>query len=486
MLFLLFLTSVEALHNGLSRTPAMGWNNWNSLYCDVSESLLLDTSQILIDSGLRDVGYQYVVLDDCWSDGRDEAGRWRADADKFPHGMKYISDSLHARGLLYGMYSSAGELTCGRYAGSLDHEKEDAQSLADWGVDYFKYDNCYNLGRMGTAKLSFDRYNTMAQALLDTGREIVYSICNWGEDYVHSWGMSIANSWRISGDIYDSFARPDPICSCTDERDPHCIAPGSACSVLFILNRVAAYSDRGRPGAWNDLDMLEVGQGGMTDEEYKAHFSMWAMVKSPLLLGHDLRTMTAKTLSIINNPAIIALNQDPLGSPAIRIARNESVPKDGFGVGETHVWSGTLANGDQVVALLNAADADLPISISLEEIFVRAGPGGRAAQTKQEWLVYDLWANRMSETHAHAILDAADDAAREAVFRSVNWYNATELPYVQGLKAGDTRLLGEKIGSVLAGGKLEALVARHSAKIFRLRPASGEVVKPYILGKDEL
>lgn len=222
-----------------------------------------------MQTGLRDVGYNYVVLDDCWSDlkGRDKNNYLQADPVRFPKGMKDVGDRIHEQGLLFGMYSSAGEMTCARYPGSLDFEKEDATKFAEWGVDYLKYDNCYHLGRFGTPKISFDRYNAMWTALNATGQPMLYSLCNWGEDYPHTWGMSIANSWRISGDIYDSFSRPDDLCSCETASDPHCVAPGSRCSVLNIINKVAPYVDRGQPGGWNDLDMLEVGNGGMSDEE---------------------------------------------------------------------------------------------------------------------------------------------------------------------------------------------------------------------------
>lgn len=146
LIFLIFISAVSAVNNGLSRTPALGWNNWNSLGCDVSENLLIDTASKLVAFGLRDVGYEYVVLDDCWSDGRDAKGRLKEDLTRFPRGMKWVSDQLHDQGLLYGMYSSAGHMTCARYEGSLDHEQDDANSFAEWGVDYLKYDNCYSFG----------------------------------------------------------------------------------------------------------------------------------------------------------------------------------------------------------------------------------------------------------------------------------------------------------------------------------------------------
>ncbi|UKZ64561.1 uncharacterized protein TrAtP1_005776 [Trichoderma atroviride] len=285
LLVALSASGVRAARNGLARTPQMGWNNWNTFACSVSSTLLLDTSKLLTEYGLQDLGYKYVVLDDCWSSGRDDNGKLVADSAKFPDGMGAVADALHEQGFLFGMYSSAGEMTCARYAGSLDYEEADAQSFADWGVDYLKYDNCYHMGRFGTPLVSFNRFNAMAEAIKKTGRAMLYSLCSWGEDYVHTWGGSIANSWRISGDIYDSFARPDDLCSCTNAADPECIAPGTHCSVLAIVNKVAPYIDRGLPGGWNDLDMLEVGHGGMTEEEYKAHFSMWAALKSPPAAG---------------------------------------------------------------------------------------------------------------------------------------------------------------------------------------------------------
>jgi alpha-galactosidase len=479
----LLASSALAVNNGLARTPQMGWNNWNSLGCDVSESLLLETSLKLADSGLRDVGYNYVVLDDCWSDGRDAEGKIIVDSDRFPSGMKAIAKMLHDKGFLYGMYSSAGEMTCARYEGSLDYETQDAQSWASWDVDYLKYDNCYHRGRFGYPEVSFNRYNVMAQALNATGRPMLYSLCNWGEDYVHTWGMSIANSWRMSGDIYDHFTRPDDLCSCTDVTNPHCVAPGSHCSVLSIINKVAAYSDRGQPGGWNDLDMLEVGNGGMTDEEYVAHFSMWAVLKSPLLIGADLRELSAKTLSIFNNPAVVAVNQDPLGRSAHRISRSFDVKKDRYGMGEIQVWSGPLYPADQVVVFLNAADAEMEMSTTLNDIFVSDGPEGSASQTKEKWDVYDLWAHRMDDATADKVLRAGDAAE---VLTKAGWYNSTALSYQEGLKRGDERLMGEKIGAIgPQSPELKTKVARHGVKVFRLRSTVGEV-KRYALHKQEL
>ena len=483
--FALLLPSASAVNNGLARTPQMGWNNWNSLGCAASQDLLLDTSSTLISSGLRDVGYNYVVLDDCWSSERNSKGKLVADKEKFPKGMKWVAEKLHEQDLLFGMYSSAGELTCAGYPGSLDWEKEDADSFASWDVDYLKYDNCYHRGRFGFPEVSFNRYNNMAQALNNTGRKILYGLCTWGEDYVHTWGQSLANSWRISGDIYDSFDRPDDLCSCTDPKDPHCVAPGTHCSVVNIVNRVAPFVDRGAPGGWNDLDSLEVGHGGMSDEEYKAHFSLWAALKSPLVIGADLRHLSAETLTILNNPAIIAVNQDPLGRSAIRIRRNTTVAKDpDYGQGETQIWSGALYPHDQVVLFLNAANEDLEMATSLAEIFVHDGPGGSAPQVRQKWDLYDLWADRMDTPVAKKIL-GANAKALPKVIGKMDWYNSTAKPYAEGLKEGDQRLLGKLVGGVAPGGEVRVQVPRHAIRMFRLRNTEGSATR-YQMYKQEL
>ncbi|KAK5074411.1 hypothetical protein LTR64_006445 [Lithohypha guttulata] len=469
-----------AINNGVARTPQMGWNNWNSLGCDVSQDLLLDTAKVLLDSGLRDVGYQYVVLDDCWQSERGADGYIRHDEKKFPNGMKYVADMIHDMGMLYGMYSSAGEMTCAKFEGSLDHEVEDATTYASWDVDYLKYDNCYHMGRFGTPKLSFDRFNAMAKALNATDRPIVYSLCNWGEDYVHTWGMSIANSWRVSGDIYDHFNRPDTLCSCTNPADPHCVAPGTHCSVMNIINKVAPYVDRGAPGGWNDLDMLEVGLGGMSDDEYIVHFSMWCALKSTLLIGADLRKLTPKTLAILNNPAVIAVSQDPLGRSALRVRQDLNVKKDKYGQGEVQIWSGPLYPHDQLLILLNAADEELTITTNLDEIFVHEGPEGSAPQVKLEYTVHDLWADRMDERQAKKIL------AGDLYKHRKEWYNSTQTSYREGLDNNDERLLGKQVGSLTPQKpELSVSVPRHSLKMYRLRPQGGATTR-YALHKQEL
>lgn len=235
--------------------------------------------------------------------------------------------------------------------------------------------------------------------------------------------------------------------------------------------------------------MLEVGQGGMTDEEYKAHFALWAALKSPLFLGNDLRHMPASALTIVNNPAIIALSQDTHGRSVTRIRRDtEGVAKDEWGVGETQVWGGQLQNGDQVVILLNAGGEDMEMSISLAEIFIPFGPGGSAPHVKSNWAIHDLWAHRMSEETAEALLAAKGETDRNAILNKENWYNATEVPYAHGLIKKDPRLFGEKIGVVDAGGVLKADVKSHAARVFRLRRVKkeGETFKEKSIAREEM
>ncbi|KAI4183094.1 MAG: hypothetical protein L6R41_005590 [Letrouitia leprolyta] len=464
------LLSVSALgstsYDGLAKTPQMGW----AYGCDIDADTLLETAQKMVDFGLRDLGYQYVILDDCWSNReRSDNGSLVANSTKFPDGMKAVADQIHDMGLLFGMYSSAGMYTCAQYPASLDHEEQDAQTFADWGVDYLKYDNCYNQGREGTSQLTFDRYNSMSEALNKTGRPIFYSMCNWGRDYPWNWAQTMANSWRISGDIYDSFDRPDDRCPCTTYD---CTLPGFHCSVMNILGKVAPIVDKGQPGAWNDLDALEVGNGGMSDDEYKAHFSMWAMVKSPLIIGTNIPKMTASTYSILANPAVIAISQDSAGTAAVRIWKRPA-DVDEYEQGEQSLWVMSLSGGDYAIALLNAGNTSMEMSATLEDIFIdKATTGGGATKgslpSSSGWDIYDLWANRMDDMTANAILQGNATMTTSAA-NSTTVYNATQTPYADGIKANSTALLGVKTSSVPAMGTVSAMVPRHGIALYRLR-----------------
>lgn len=314
----------------------------------------------------------------------------------------------------------------------------------------------------------------MSQALNATGRPIVYSMCNWGTDYPWNWAQTIANSWRISGDVYDSFDRPDPQCPCTTYD---CPLPGFHCSITNILAKVAPIPSKAQPGAWNDLDMLEVGNGGMTDAEYVLHFSMWAILKSPLIMGTDVRNMTAETLSIYANPAVLAISQDPAGQSTSRVY-DRPASLDTYGQGSISCWVGQLDGGDWVVALVNAGNEVLTMNASLAEIFVvqsATNAAGTAPQVRQGWEVYDLWGNRMSNETAEGILKGNGTAVVD-VGNSTVRYNSTEMSYADGLKANHAALFGSRTGSIVPMGTLTAEVERHGVRLFRLR-SSGSSMK---------
>ncbi|KAF2868968.1 alpha-galactosidase [Massariosphaeria phaeospora] len=452
-------------YNGLNLVPQMGWNNWNAFQCDVDESLLLDTAQKMIDFGLRDLGYNHIVLDDCWSIDRNESGYLVSDPIKFPSGMKAIADRLHQLGFRFGMYSSAGIFTCARYPGSLGHEQKDADLWASWGVDYLKYDNCFNQGQSGTPKLSFDRYKVMSDALNSTGHPMVYSMCNWGNDDPYDWAYTIANSGRMSGDIYDSFNRPDARCPCTEAIG--CSWPGFHCSVMNILNKMAPIAPRTMSGYFNDMDMLEVGNGGQSDSEYVVHFSMWAIHSSPMLIGTNVGTLSPANLAIYSNPAILAINQDPSAGGASRKWRY-FVDPDETGEGEISLWTRGLKNGDRIVALLNAANSTMMMNASMNEIFFdqrTAGAYREPEELRQTWDIYDLWANRMSEEEAASIINGNATTRGNHTTR----FNATATSYAEGIANNDTALFGVHVGSIAPSGTFSAEIARHSVGVYRLR-----------------
>ncbi|KAF2670247.1 glycoside hydrolase [Microthyrium microscopicum] len=467
-------------YNGLNLTPQMGWNTWNAFQCNVNETLLLNTAKSLVSLGLKELGYDYLILDDCWSTGRNDSGYLVEDTVKFPNGMKSLISQVHSYGLKFGIYSSAGLYTCGRYPGSLGYEQKDADLWASWGVDYLKYDNCYNQGQSGTPKLSFDRYNVMSKALNATGRPILYSMCNWGQDNPFDWAYTIANSYRMSGDIYDSFSRPDPRCPCDEAIG--CSFAGYHCSVLKILNMMASIGQRTQSGSFNDMDMLEVGNAGMTDSEYVTHFSMWAFMSSPLLIGTNLLSLSPGNLAILSNPAVIALNQDPSAGAAVRKWRYPVADTDEYGIGEIALWTRTMDNGDSVVALVNAGNASRSMNATAKDLFIDQGTSGTytvAAELSEEFDIYDLWANRMGEAEAGQILNGT---AEVVAMNSTTRYNSTRVSYADGLKANATALFGKKIGRLSAGGTLTATVDRRSLGLFRLRKVEGNKLRK----RDEL
>ncbi|XP_037492920.1 alpha-galactosidase [Jatropha curcas] len=332
--------------NGVARTPPMGWNSWNHFQCNIDERTVKTTADSLISTGLAALGYKYVNIDDCWAEeSRDRNGNLRAKSSTFPSGIKALADYVHARGLKLGIYSDAGYSTCSKkMPGSLGHEQQDASTFAQWGVDFLKYDNCYHDGSKPQ-----ERYSRMSYALHKAGRPILYSICEWGEEYPAKWAGQYGNAWRTTGDIKDSW---ESVTSIADENN--------------IWGRYAG------PGRWNDPDMLEVGNGGMGLEEYRSHFSIWALMKAPLLIGCDVRSASRQTLSILRNKEVIDVNQDPLGVQGRKIRSKAAL----------EIWAGPLSRKRVVVVLLNRSGSRAPISVGWREV---------GLSPSSSVIVRDLW-----------------------------------------------------------------------------------------------
>ncbi|WP_036409638.1 alpha-galactosidase, partial [Microbispora rosea] len=337
-----------ALDNGLARTPQMGWNDWNSFGCNVNENLVRQTADIMVSSGMAAAGYTYVNIDDCWSTkSRNANGDLVPDPQKFPNGMKALADYVHSKGLKLGIYSSAGTTTCAGYPASLGYERRDAALWASWGIDYLKYDNCGDhQGKNGQ-----QRYTAMRDALAATGRPILFSLCNWGQESVWTWGMQTGNSWRNTGDIQANWN-----------------------SVMGILDQQVGLESYSGPGGWNDPDMLEVGNGSLTATEARAHFSLWSLLNAPLIAGNDIRSMSADTRSILTNTEVIAVNQDWGGRQGHKISDN----------GNLEVWRKPMANGSVAVVLLNRGSGTATVSTSASAL----GLGAAASYS-----VRDLWAH---------------------------------------------------------------------------------------------
>jgi alpha-galactosidase len=334
--------------NGLALTPPMGFNNWNATHCEAqfNEDMVKGMADLFVEKGLKAAGYQYINLDDCWAaQDRDGDGTLQPDPTRFPHGIKAVADYVHSKGLKIGIYTSAGTTTCSnRMPGSLGHEESDAQQFAGWGIDYLKYDNCNNEDVPAQ-----QRYTAMRDALAETGRDIVYSICEWGENDPWKWAPELGHLWRTTGDIQDNWA-----------------------SMLGIIKQNLPLAPYAGPGHWNDPDMLEIGNGGMTATEYRTHFSMWSVMAAPLLIGSDLRTADDETLGILGNKEVIAVDQDPLGKQGGVISS-----KDGH-----WVVAKELADGGRAVALFNASDAQAHISTTADAVGL---PEARSYSLRDLW-----------------------------------------------------------------------------------------------------
>jgi alpha-galactosidase len=340
--------------------PTMGWNSWNAFGCrDLTETLVRETADAMVSSGLLAAGYDTLTLDDCWSAvSRDASGNLTNDPVKFPSGMKAIGDYIHSRGLQFGIYASIGTATCtGDTAGSLDHEFQDVAHFASWGVDYIKADRCNANGLVMK-----DIYARWRDAIVASGRPIVLSASdNTPTDEPWAWGPVTAHQWRMSKDISDDWTSPPD-------------QPPWKEGMIEIFDRNAAHAAATAPGRFNDPDMLEVGNGGMTDDEYRTHLGLWALMSAPLIAGNDVRSMTDTTQAILTNPDVIAVDQDALSFQAIKVADN--------GNGQ-QVWYKPLsARGSRAVGLLNRMDTAATIDVNWSDI--RLAPGNAT--------VRDLWA----------------------------------------------------------------------------------------------
>ena len=370
----------------LKLTPPMGWNSWNTFGENINEALILETADKLVESGLHKKGYEYLVIDDCWSmKERDANGRLVADPVKFPHGMKAVADYVHQKGLKFGMYSCAGNLTCAGYPGSFEHEFIDAKTFAEWGVDYLKYDYCYHSPIIHGKYL----YRRMGIALENCGRDILFSACSWGADETHEWIKETSSSiWRSTGDIFDTW--------------------DSVKSLVKQQEKLLPYQG---VGCFNDMDMLivgmygkgNVGLSGCNDTQYRTHFSIWAFMGSPLMIGCDIRSMNPATLDILTNDELIAINQDPACRQPYKLSA---------------IWAGDdlityakqLANGDLAIGMFNLSEEKCIAHINMDEF-------GLPLSTGQTLLLHDIWTKEDSSVKngtIHKELAAYDCAVYRA------------------------------------------------------------------------
>jgi alpha-galactosidase len=350
--FAFFAATLPALDNGLARTPPMGWNSWNKFACNVTEDAVRSVADAMVKSGMKDAGYQYVVIDDCWQIARDAEGNIQADPQRFPSGIKALADYVHSLGMKFGIYSDAGRKTCGGRPGSRGYEFQDARTYAKWGVDYLKYDWCSTDGQ--TTKES---YTLMHDALELAGRPIVFSLCEWGNSQPWTWAANVGHLWRTTTDIKDIWEGK---------------MRGNGAGAVTIADMQVDLADYAGPGHWNDPDMLEVGNGGMSDAEYRSHFSLWCIMAAPLIAGNDIAAMKPETHDILTNKEVIAVDQDALGKQGKRI-RHEN---------DQDVFVKPLEGGGLAVLLLNRGAATQTISVTWEQL----GLAGDAALNGR-----DLW-----------------------------------------------------------------------------------------------
>ena len=351
---------------GLALTPPMGWNSWNTFQIKIDEQLVKDVADVMVSSGMKDVGYRYIVLDDGWMTmARDpKTGDLVADPKKFPHGMKALSDYVHSKGLKFGLYNCAGTKTCAGFPGTRGYEYQDARLYASWDVDYLKFDWCYTDGI--NAK---EAYATMSNALKTAGRPIVFSLCEWGTNKPWQWAAPVGHLWRTTGDISNLF----------DGILDH--GTWQQNGIMRIVDSQDSIRKYAGPGHWNDPDMLEVGNG-LTAAENRTHFSMWCMLAAPLIAGNDLRKMDAETKNILTSKEVIAIDQDPLGIEALKFRNQDSL----------QIWFKPLTNNDWAVCFVNRTSQSKQIEFDWQSELVNDDFSKREFNAKtMTYKLRDLW-----------------------------------------------------------------------------------------------
>jgi alpha-galactosidase len=365
-------TAAEIHQDGLALTPPMGWNSWNSFGANISHDAICQTADAMVTLGYKAAGYEYVVIDDIWHGCRGEDGHLQEDRQKFPHGMKALADYVHSKGLKFGIYSDAGVKTCAGKPGSFGHEEQDAQTFAQWGIDFLKYDYCYAPEDYQTA---IKLYTRMGKALRDTDRKIVFSVCEWGSRSPWLWAAAAgAHMWRATFDVVNKWDAPHNF----RQNSSKCIG------VLTAIDRMAGLEKHAGPGGWNDPDMLIVGLKptdncgiGKTcnEHEQRTQMSMWCMLAAPLMIGCDIRNALQTTWDILLNSEAIAINQDVLGQQGVCVSR----------IGPMEVWKKSLTGDRFAVAILNRDEHEQPITALWSDLELPEG---------QTMKVRDLWAHK--------------------------------------------------------------------------------------------
>lgn len=376
-------TSAATASDSLALRPPMGWNSWNVFGKNISEQVIRETADAIVANGLKDAGFEYIVIDDIWHGGRDSVtGILYADSVKFPSGMKALADYVHSKGLKFGIYSDAGTLTCGDMPGSFGYEEKDAQLFASWGVDFLKYDYCYCPDLPSTNndyKMAISRYKAMGDALKATGRPILYSICEWGPRSPWLWGKEVGgHMWRTSYDVADIWDKP------RNESSP-----------IGILTSIDVMANLGRfsgPGGWNDPDMLVIGLnntgyikgGGCTETEYRTQINMWCMFSAPLMIGCDVRNMDTVTRSLLLNKDLIAIDQDELGRQGYRVYSRNGL----------EAWKKPLSGNRYAIALFNRSEEAKNMQATLADLEL---------DVAKKFDVYDVWKHAGISTQAQSI-----------------------------------------------------------------------------------